>query len=353
MMATEPEAPEEPEAPGYLGFCQVLAGPLVPVGAVGRGRRRRHRGDVRLALVLLLVLLVLGGGVFLGLDEGRLLAGELGDAGVLVRPVVVQAAVDVHAIGHRIAAQRVAVPDDQIGVLARLNRAHAIGDAQLARRVHRHQRQRLVVGQAAPLDRLGGLGVEAAGMLGAVGVDRHQHALAGHQGGVPRRGAAGLDLVAPPVGEGGRPGAVRGDLLGDLVALQHVLQRRDAEADFLGQPQQHQDLVGAIAVRVDQAPALEHLHQRFELQVAPRRNRGRVLLLACGIGGPLGLVRPGPRERVANHELHAHAAGRIAARSLLAELPHVLRVLAQRELDARQRAGKAELVGRRPCPSAA
>ena len=134
------------------------------------------------------------------------------------------------------------------------------------------------------------------------------------------------------------------DLVGDLVALEHVLQRRDPEAELLGQPQQHQDLVGAIAVRVHEALALEDLHERLELQIAPGFDGRRVLLSALDPGRPRGLVRLRTREGVANHELDAHSAGRIPPRTLLAELPHVLRVLAERELDAWHRARELEVV---------
>ena len=64
---------------------------------------------------------------------------------------------------------------------------------------------------------------------------------------------------------------MRGDLLRDLVALEHVLEGRDLEAHLVGEADHHQDFVGAIAVRVDEALALEDLDERVELQVAPRR----------------------------------------------------------------------------------
>ena len=165
------------------------------------------------------------------------------------------------------------VPDDDVGVLAGFERSDAAVDAQLLRGIDRDERERLVLGQAAPLHGLGGLGVQPPRELGAVGVDRDEDALAGHHGGVVRDRVLGLDLVGPPVGEGRRAGAVRGDLLRDLVALEHVLERRDLEAHLVGDADQHQDLVRAIAVRVDEPLALEHLDERLELQVAPRRER--------------------------------------------------------------------------------
>ena len=81
--------------------------------------------------------------------------------------------------------------------------------------------------------------------------------------GVVRDRVVRLHLVRPPVAEGGRAGAVRRDLLGHLVALEHVLERADLEAELVGDAQQHQDLVGAVAVGVDVALALEHLLQRL------------------------------------------------------------------------------------------
>ena len=107
-------------------------------------------------------------------------------------------------------------------------------------------------------------------MLGAVGVDRDEHAALVHERGVVRNRVLGFDLVGPPVGERRRAGAVRGDLVGDLVAFEHVLEGRDLEAELVGDPQQHQDFVGAIGVRVDQPLALEDLDQRLELQIAAR-----------------------------------------------------------------------------------
>ncbi len=72
---------------------------------------------------------------------------------------------------------------------------------------------------------LGRFGVEVAHQFGVVGVERHQHALLVHDGGVVGNGVGGLHLVGPPVAERSGAGAVRGDLLGHLVAFQHVYER--------------------------------------------------------------------------------------------------------------------------------
>ena len=65
---------------------------------------------------------------------------------------------------------------------------------------------------------------------------------------------------------------MRRDLLRDLVALEHVLEGGDLEAHLVGEADQHQDLVGAVAVRVHEALAFEDLDERVELQIAPRRS---------------------------------------------------------------------------------
>ena len=238
------------------------------------------------------------------------------------------------------------VPDDEIGVLADFDRADAVVDPQLLRRVDRHHRERLIVGDVAVAHGLGRLHVQPPRLLGVVGVDRDEHALVRHQRGVVRNGVGRFHLVAPPVGEGGRAGAVRGDLLGHLVALEHVLEGGDLEAHLVGEADQHQDLVGAIAVRVNQALAFEHLDQRVELQIAARREHVLAGLLLRLVVLPVLAVGLGARERVANDVLDALARGRKPLRigRRLAALPGD--VLAEGELDAGQRA--LEAAGRSP-----
>ena len=232
-------------------------------------------------------------------------------------------------------------PHGDVPVLARFERSDAAVDPQLFGGVDRHQRERLVLRQPAVFHGLGGFGVQAARQFGIVGIDRDEDALAHHDRGVVRRGVCGLHLVAPPVGEGGAAGAVRGDFLGDAISLQHVLERRDAEAHLLGQPDQHQGFVGAVGVRVDQPFAFEHLDERLELQVAARRNGqwgafpllDRLALLV--VAAPLLLVGARLGERLTDHVEHAHAGRRVAA--ILAGRRRgvrALRVLAHRELDA-------------------
>ena len=190
--------------------------------------------------------------------------------------VEVDDAVDEHLLRNRERAERVRGVDHEVGVLADLDRADALVDAELLGRVERDQLERLFLGEAAVLHRLGRFLVQVPVLLGAVGVDRDEHAALRHQRRVVGDGVVRLDLVGPPVGERRGAGAVLRDLVGDLVALEHVLQRGDAEAEFLGDAQQLQDLVGAVGVRVHEALALEHLDQRLELEVARRRD-GRAI----------------------------------------------------------------------------
>ena len=348
VIATTAPAP----AAAGLAVCVAWAGVEPDV----RRRLRPVVVSTRTALTLFAgarILLRVGRGrarAALGRREARLLLLERGQPPLFALAVVVDGAVDVDALGDRVGAERVVVPDDDVGVLAGFERADAAVDAQLLRRVDRHHRERFVLGQPAPLHRLGRLGVEAARVLGAVGVDRDEHALAHHDRGVVRDGVGRLDLVGPPVGEGRAAGAVRGHLLRHHVALEHVLEGRDLEAHLLGETDHHQDFVGAVAVRVHEALALEDLDERLELQIAARRQRsaaGLVLLVVL----PRLLVRLGAREGVADDELDAHARHRVAPRAGGLADRHVLRVLAERELDPRHRALEDDLLGARLAPA--
>ena len=171
--------------------------------------------------------------------------------------------------------------------------------------------------------------------------------------GVVRNGVGRLHLVAPPVGERRRAGVVRGDLLRHLVALEDVLERRDLEAHLVGEANEHQDLVGAVAVRVDEALALEHFDERVELQIAARREHVLAGLLLRLVVLPLLAIGLGAREGVADDVLDALARRRKPLRvgRRLAALAGD--VLAEGELDAGQRALEDRDRSRASCPSAA
>jgi hypothetical protein len=70
-----------------------------------------------------------------------------------------------------------------------------------------------------------------------------------------------------------------GDLFGHLVALQDVLEGSDLKTKLVGDIYQHQNFVSTIAVRVNETLSLQNFDQRFELQIASRRN---LVFLATG-----------------------------------------------------------------------
>ena len=113
-----------------------------------------------------------------------------------------------------------------------------------------------------------------------------------------------------------------------------MLEGRDIELPLAREAHEHQDLVGAVAVHVHAALALQHLHQGLELQVAARLGPAR-----GGPGGtpraPAGGVFLGRGKAVLQHLLDAHARGRVARAG--AEV-RALDVFTQRELDAGLRA---------------
>ncbi len=255
------------------------------------------------------------------------------------------------------------VPDDDVGVLARLERADAIVDAQLLCGIDGDEGQRLVFAQTAPVHALGGLGVEPARVLGAVGVDRDEHAALVHDRRVVGNRVLGLDLVGPPVGERRSAGAVRRHLVGDLVAFEHVLEGGDLESHLVGDANQHQDLVGAVGVGVHEPLAFEDLDERLELEIAARGEDRRGIrgiavrgLAAALVVLPVALIGLGARECVADDVLDPGARDRISARRLLltaAAEAHVLRVFTQRKLDPRHGALEDHLARREPFPTAA
>src|ERR1043166_9411415 len=144
-----------------------------------------------------------------------------------------------------------------------------------------------------------------------------------------------------------RARTVRRDLLRDLVTFEHVLKSSDLETKLVSQIEEHQDLAGDVAMRVNVTFAFEHFDKRFELQIASRRHQVLVFRRLRAILVPLAFVITRANERVANRFFHAHAcvwiaplnAGKIrCARSFY--------ILAERELDARHRARKNKLTRR-------
>src|SRR5690606_21413898 len=121
-----------------------------------------------------------------------------------------------------------------------------------------------------------------------VGVDGYDDAAAAHDRHVVRDRVLCFDLVAPVLRECGCHGAVLRDLVRDLVALEHVLERVDAEAEVLRYTHEHQDLVAAIAVRVDLDVAAYDVRERLETEIATRRYRVPVTAFAVRL--PLGIV---------------------------------------------------------------
>ena len=200
----------------------------------------------------------------------------------LTRPigtdVEVQIAVDEGLAHHGKHRQRRPVVEHEIGVFADLDRAHAVVDAELDGGIQGHRRERRNFVHAAPLDGLGRLLVEMTHLFGTVGIDRHDDATLGHQRGSMRNRVVGFDFVAPPIREGRGAGTVGSDLVGDLVAFEHVLEGGDLEAELFGQAQQLENLVGPVAMRVHQPLAVQDLDQPLQLEVTPWGHRR---LAAC------------------------------------------------------------------------
>jgi hypothetical protein len=113
----------------------VCAGPPVTRSAV-RPRCPRSRGIGRCRRIPPFAAL--------GVRQSLLFLRELGKAFLIVLAVVVLLAIDVDTIRDRVGAEGVMVPDDDVRVLADLERADAIVVAKLLRGVDRDERERLV-----------------------------------------------------------------------------------------------------------------------------------------------------------------------------------------------------------------
>ena len=111
-----------------------------------------------------------------------------------------------------------------------------------------------------------------------------------------------------------------------------MLQGGDAEAHLLGDAEELENLVGPIAVRVDQSLALQDLDQRLELEVPPGSDepfRAGALLLFVLL--PFLLVGAGPRKGLPDDVDDPHPRLRVACGRALPS--RTLRVLSHRELD--------------------
>ena len=236
-----------------------------------------------------------------------------------------------------------AAPDREVGVLAGLERPDPAIDTELLGRVDRHHVQGIDLGHAAVAHGLGGLEIESAGEFVAVGVERRHHAAPPQDRAVVGDAVDDLVLVSPPVGERRCAGAVSGDFVRHLVALENVLQRCDPEPEPFRQVEQHEDFVGAVGVGVHLPLAVEDLENRLELQVAARLDvRGRVTVVV----GTCRSVVEGGAEALVNRLFDAHARLRIAPTVGGCVAPvALLRVLAERELDSRWRVSEDEILG--------
>src|SRR6266850_363543 len=209
----------------------------------GAAKRRMRGSELLLILVLrllrVLVLFRLVVRVFL--QAVRLLLRQVFAELQIALAVEDHLALDERGIDARVSREGMAGPDGQVGVLAGVDGADAVIEPELLGWIHRTELERFVFGEAAILHRLRRVEVEAPSQLVGIGVDRSDDAGVLHERHVVRDRVVRLHLVAPPVDEGAAADAVRGNLLGHFVALEHVLQLADLESHLVGDVEQHHD----------------------------------------------------------------------------------------------------------------
>ena len=161
----------------------------------------------------------------------------------------------------------------------------------------------------------------------------------------------GLHLEAPPVGPQCAADAFGGQAVGHLVGLHAVVEGGDPEAELAGQVDHGGDLVGAVAVDMDQDVAIDRTGQGVQLEVALAAGVAGAVALAGLAGLPplaLGRLRRGlaaavPAPVLAGIDEGGAIAGHVAhARGRGGALAAVdaLGVLAAGHLQAPGRAGK-------------
>src|SRR5208282_1116234 len=200
--------------------------------------------------------------------------------------------------------------------------------------------------EAAIFHGLRGFLIEVRSFFGVIGIDGDDYAAARHDCRVVGNGVVGFHFVGPPIAERGSTCSCGGDFVGYFVAFEHVLERANLEAEFLGDAKQHQDFVFAITMRVNVALSFEDLDKRIEAKIAARRNRAFVAGGdALVVIHPCFLVVESLDKRGSDGLFDAHARSGITRSCARDAEVGALGIFTERELDAGNRAFKRELRG--------
>src|SRR5439155_6718810 len=169
-----------------------------------------------------------------------------------------QLPVDEHLVGLRAQLERVAGPDGQVGVLADLDRAHAVVDGQDFRRVDGHGLERGLVGHPVVVDDRRLLDVIALLDHRVVGVQADGDAVLPQHVGVLRDRVPHFDLGAPQVRKGDHADVAPGNLGRNHVGVERVVQRRDLEVKLVRDAEERLEVIHLVGVDVQPHLAGEH-----------------------------------------------------------------------------------------------
>src|SRR6202007_1332134 len=166
--------------------------------------------------------------------------------------VEVDIAVDEDFAGNGGAGKRVAVPENEVRVLAYVDGANLVVDADDPGGVEGNHFERFLFGSAAIAHGLGGLLVEAAGEVIRVAFYRDANGFAHRHDRVQRNCVPGCLLVAPPIGEGSDADIFGGEFFGNLIRFQRVVEGANVVAELPGHGDFGFEFVSAIAVDLHQ-----------------------------------------------------------------------------------------------------